>query len=223
LSEASVGPRRIYLTGDLGRIRPDGCLIHLGRKDHQVKVRGYRVNLEEIEEALRSIEGIAGAACVAAEDPQRKMRIVAYVAQKQSYALSIAELRKSIGAALPSYMIPSSFVYLDRLPVAANGKLDRSALPAPSRFRPELPVPFIEPRTPTERILCKLWSEVLNIEPVGALDNFFELGGDSIAIFRLIGRITKTLDIDVPPRAIFNAPLLEAMARAIDERASTYL
>jgi amino acid adenylation domain-containing protein len=217
LSEPAGDPRRTYLTGDLGRIRRDGCVIHVGRKDHQVKVRGYRVNLEEVEEALRSIEGIAGAVCVAAEDGQRKTRIVAYVERKQSHALSIADLRRLLEAAVPSYMIPSSFVYLERLPVAANGKVDRSALPSPARSRPELAVPFIEPRTPTEKILCKLWSEILNIEPVGTLDNFFELGGDSIAVFRLIGRVTNTLDIDIAPRAIFNALILEEMARAIDE------
>jgi acyl-coenzyme A synthetase/AMP-(fatty) acid ligase/acyl carrier protein len=218
LSEPAGGPGRIYLTGDLGRIRPDGCVIHLGRKDHQVKVRGYRVNLEEIEEALRSIEGIAGAACVAAEDRQRRTRIVAYVERKESYGLSIAELRRLLEAVVPSYMIPSLFVYLDRLPVAANGKLDRSALPSPDCSRPALAVPFVEPRTPTEKTLSTLWSEVLNIEPIGAHDNFLELGGDSIAVFRLIGRITNTLNIDIAPRTVFNALILEEMARAIDER-----
>jgi amino acid adenylation domain-containing protein len=219
LPEPAAGPRRIYLTGDLGRIRPDGCLIHLGRKDDQVKVRGYRVNLEEIEEALRSIDGIVGAVCLAAEDRQRKTRIVAFVERKESYDLSIAELRRLLEAAVPSYMIPSLFVHLDRLPVAANGKLDRSALPSPDWSRPELEVPFIEPRTPTEKVLCRLWSEVLNIEPIGALDNFLDLGGDSIAVFRLIGRITNTLDLDMAPRAVFDAPILEEMARAIDAHA----
>jgi hypothetical protein len=218
LSEPAGGQRRIYLTGDLGRIRSDGCVIHLGRKDHQVKVRGYRVNLEEVEEALRSIEGIAAAVCVAAEDRQLKTRIVAYVERKGSYELSIADLRRLLEAAVPSYMVPSLFVCLDRLPVAANGKVDRNALPSPDRSRPELANRFIEPRTRTEKILSTLWSEVLNIEPVGALDNFFELGGDSIAVFRLIARITNTLHIDVAPQTIFNALILEQMARAIDER-----
>ena len=217
LSETAGSPERMYLTGDLGRIRPDGCLIHLGRKDFQVKVRGYRINLEEIENALRAIEDISEAAVSTVDDGQGNTRIVAYVTRRESSELSIHELRQQLEGAVPNYMIPSRFIYLNQLPVGANGKLDRKALPRPNYSRPELDNTFVEPRTDTEKVVCQLWSNILGITPVGVGDNFLDLGGDSISVFRFIGGIKKELNMDLDVKTIFHSPIVEDLAQYLDE------
>ncbi|MGH7830486.1 MAG: phosphopantetheine-binding protein, partial [Candidatus Binatia bacterium] len=218
LPDPTGGAWSIFRTGDLGRILSDGQVIHLGRKDDQVKVRGFRISLAEIEHALRSMEGVAAAAVRFTDGREGKARIVAYVQREESYKLSTKDLRERLATVLPTYMIPSMFIYLDRLPVSANGKLDRGALPSPDCSRPELDVPLMEPRTPTENILCRLCSEVLAIEPIGVLDNLFELGGDSLTIFRLIARIDSTLGVSIGPRTFFETPIIGELASVLDKR-----
>jgi len=210
-------PARTYLTGDLGRIRSDGCLIHLGRKDFQVKVRGYRINLEEIANALRSIEAISEAAVSTSDDGRGTTRIVAYVVRRESSEVSINGIRKQLAQAVPIYMIPSRIIYLNQLPVGTNGKLDRKALPNPNYSRPELDSPFVEPRTDTEKVLCQLWSTILGIDPVGTRDNFLELGGDSLAVFQFIGGIKNKFKMDIEPKIIFDAQIVEDLASRLDD------
>ena len=114
-------------------------------------------------------------------------------------------------------MIPSRFIYLNQLPVGANGKLDRKALSRPNYSRPELDNPFVEPRTDTEKVVCQLWSNILGIAPVGVGDNFLDLGGDSISVFRFIGRIKKELNLDLDVKTIFDSPIVEDLAHHLDE------
>ncbi|MCZ6675395.1 MAG: non-ribosomal peptide synthetase [Verrucomicrobia bacterium] len=208
---------RVFLSGDFGRVRSDGALIHRGRRDFQIKVRGYRINIAEIENALRSIDGVSGAAVTAVADTQGKSRIVAYVELEKDYELTIKELRRQLGSLMPGYMVPALILYLDQLPVAANGKLDRQALPDPGTDRPEVDNPYIEPRTATEQYLCKLWSDVLHITDIGIHDSFLELGGDSISVFRIIGQLEDDWKIDLKARVLFDTETVEALARHIGE------
>jgi acyl-coenzyme A synthetase/AMP-(fatty) acid ligase len=203
---------RIYFTGDFGKIAKSGDLLHLGRKDNQVKVRGYRINLDEIEEALRSIEGIGSAAVLVQNDRQGKSRIVAYLQRDDSKEWTISELRNHLETLLPIYMIPSLIFYIDQLPVAPNGKLNRNLLAGFNCSRPELNNPLALPETDTERFLCSALSEILGVEPIGSKDNLLELGADSIAIFQLIGRIQRILKIDIHPAFVLSAPVIAELA-----------
>jgi acyl-coenzyme A synthetase/AMP-(fatty) acid ligase/acyl carrier protein len=208
---------RLYLTGDLGRFGAGGRLIHMGRKDRQIKLRGYRINLEEIEATLRAVDGIAAAAVRAQEDGQGNMRLIGYIEHHPTRQLSITELRRNLSAVLPTYMIPSLFLYMDHLPVGPAGKLNRNSLPIPDDSRPDINTPLVLPRTSMEQILCGLLSGVLSIEPIGIRDNFFELGMDSLALFQFIGRIKDTLQVDIQPASVFNIPVIEDLAREIED------
>jgi amino acid adenylation domain-containing protein len=209
---------RIYYTGDFGRINGSGHLIHLGRKDNQVKIRGYRIQLQEIEEALRSIEGIAAAAVIVQEDHQGKNRILAYLERNGVCNLTVTDLRSILKECLPLYMIPSLLFFIDHLPIAPNGKLDRVRLAALHASRPELDTPLAMPETETEQLLCRLLSDILRIEPIGSKDNLFELGADSITIFQLAGRIQSALQVAINPAFIFASPVVEELARRLDQR-----
>ena len=210
-----TGPARgtadVFQTGDLGRIGADGCLFHLGRKDFQVKVRGYRINLTEIENALGSLDGVRAAASVAwgSED---STRIVAYIEKEPAITVSIKNLREQLSLTLPSYMIPSIFMFLERLPISANGKLDRNALPDPPQNRPELDTAYVPPKTGLEHRLAQIWIEIFSLDQIGTHDNFFELGGDSLMATRLISRIQAVFKIALPIRSVFAAPTVYDLA-----------
>jgi amino acid adenylation domain-containing protein len=210
---------RMYDTGDLARFRPDGAIDLLGRMDHQVKVRGFRIELGEIEAALEAHPGVREAVVVARSDgsdrSDRSVRsLVAYVTGDAS-ALSVTELRASLGRSLPDYMVPAAWVVLDALPLTPNGKVDRRALLASAGERPALGAAYVAPRTPLEELLAGVWSEVLRVERVGARDNFFALGGHSLLAIRLVSRIGEALEIDVPLRRLFEAPTVAGLAEAL--------
>jgi surfactin family lipopeptide synthetase A/lichenysin synthetase A len=208
----------VYRTGDIVRIRPDGSILYLGRRDSQIKVRGYRINLNEVEGALRSIEGIVAAAARGVENQEGKTQIVAYIQRKESCRLSAAELRRTVTDILPGYMVPAIFMDVDHLPVTAGGKLDRMALPLPERLEPaDQQRNFQEPATITEQILCTLLSELLNNPCISATDDIFELGSDSMTVFQLIPRIKNNLQADVDPQTIFALPLIRDLAQKIDQ------
>jgi acyl carrier protein len=210
---------RLYRTGDRARWRGDGTLEFLGRLDAQVKVRGFRVEPGEVEAALLAEPGVREAVAVAREDGPGGTRLVAYLVAEEGAAPSAAELRARLRRRLPEHMVPGTFVVLDRLPLTPSGKADRRALPAPERAAAE----YAAPRTEMEELLCEVWLEVLGgrgggrLERVGIHDSFFDLGGHSLLAMQLLGRIREALDVQVPPRTLFEAPTVAELAAAVEE------
>jgi amino acid adenylation domain-containing protein len=199
---------RMYRTGDLARYRPDGNIECLGRLDHQVKIRGFRIELGEIEAALAQCPGVAQSAVLAREDCPGDKRLVAYLVPQADTELSVSALRTALQGRLPDYMVPMAFVALASLPLTPNGKLDRKALPAPDPRRLELDQAYEAPRTPIEKQLAAIWAHVLGLETIGIHDNFFELGGHSLLATRVIARVREEFNVNVPLRALFDAPRL---------------
>ncbi len=214
LPDPDGGDRRTLLTGDLGRMRPDGCLEYLGRKDLMVKIRGYRVEPEAIESALLKQASIQE--CVVAARPGRdgQARLIAYYVAASQPAPTISELRGWLAQSLPAYMIPARFVLLERLPRNANGKIDRQALPPPGHARPEFDVPFVAPRSELERQLADLWAELLELDEVGIEDNFFDLGGDSLLAMNLALHIEQRYGQPLAP-TFFANPTIADLARQL--------
>ncbi|HEV3049408.1 MAG TPA: amino acid adenylation domain-containing protein, partial [Longimicrobium sp.] len=203
---------RMYRTGDLVRWRSDGKLEYLGRLDEQVKIRGFRIELGEIEAALRQAPGVADCTVVVREDETGDRRLVAYVVG-EAEAVEADALRDRLRQSLPEYMVPAAFVALERLPLTANGKLDRKALPAPegdAYARRSYEAPLGE----VEAALAEIWAEVLGVDRVGRWDHFFELGGHSLLAIKLIGRMRRAgLHTDV--RVLFTTPVLAELALAL--------
>ena len=206
---------RIYHTGDLGLMLPDGCLIHKGRKDFRVKIRGYGVEIGEVEQALRDHSEIQDAVVVAKETESGEARLVAYLTSPVQHRPGIRQIRTMLKTKLPEYMIPSSFVLLDALPLTPNGKVDRRALPDPGNARPNLDRVYTPPATTTEAQLTSIWSEVLSVDPIGVHDNFFDLGGHSLTASRVVSRVIQTFALELPVRALFDAPTVAEMAAII--------
>ncbi|MEE8113645.1 MAG: AMP-binding protein, partial [Nitrososphaerales archaeon] len=198
LPDPNGGDQRIYLTGDLGRMLPDGLLEHLGRKDLRVKIRGLRVEVPEVEGVLRSMGAIREAVVMAREGKPGDKHLVAYIVPVRDAALNISEVRSFVGQKLPPFMVPSRFVVLDALPLTPNGKVNRRALPDPGKSRPDLDTPFVAPRTPVENELVQIWSEVLSLEQVGIHDNFVELGGQSLLATQVISMVRESFHVELP-------------------------
>ncbi|HME63255.1 MAG TPA: condensation domain-containing protein, partial [Candidatus Binatia bacterium] len=216
---------RLYRTGDLARHLADGNIEFLGRIDHQVKVRGYRIELGEIEFVLAQHPAVREAVVLAREDdvagfsasrPEGK-RLVAYVVVRQGAAPTINEVRSFLKEKLPEYMIPSAFVFVAALPLTANGKIDRKALPAPDQRRPEGQEGHAAPRTHVEEVIAEIWAGVLNLDKVGIQDNFFELGGHSLLATQVISRLCDVFKVDIPLRAFFDSPTVAGLAERIEE------
>jgi aspartate racemase len=213
---ATEAGARLYRTGDLVRYLPDGNLEFLGRIDTQVKVRGYRIELGEIEAVLLSHPAVRSAVVVAREEEARDKRLVAYVVG-ETESVAVIELRAYLKEKLPEYMMPSAFVMLDALPLTANGKVDRRALPAPERGRAEGGNEYVAPRTPVEEMVAGIWSEVLGVERVGVNDNFFELGGHSLLATRVISRLSGAGYRELPLRSLFEKPTVAELALLIEQ------
>jgi acyl-coenzyme A synthetase/AMP-(fatty) acid ligase/acyl carrier protein len=207
---------RLYRTGDLVRHLANGTLEFCGRVDDQIKLRGYRIELHEIEQTLLSCPGVQRAIVIARDDGQREKRLVAYVTVSEKDATDAADLRSVLEQSLPQYMVPSAFVVLDEFPVMPNGKIDRQALPAPDP-RAGLPE-YVAPRTPREEILAKMWTETLGIEQIGMDDNFFDLGGTSVALVRIFRQAQKLFGITMQISAIAKAATIGSFARAVEEK-----
>jgi len=202
---------RLYRTGDLARYLPDGAIEYLGRNDFQVKIRGFRIELGEIEARLAECAGVAEAVVVAREEPPGSVVLVAYYVAGAGEAPSAGHLRSLLAETLPEYMVPAAYVRLDALPLSPNGKLDRRALPAVGRdaFAQQDEEP---PQGETETMLAAIWADVLKIDRIGRGDNFFALGGHSLLATRVVTRIRKHFDVDLPIREIFTSPVLSALA-----------
>jgi len=211
---SSAPGARLYRTGDQVRWLPDGNIEFLGRIDQQVKIRGFRVELGEIEMALNGHDNVREAVVVAHADESGARRLIAYVVFEGAEVTS-TELRSYLQQRLPDYMVPSQFVSLTELPLTVNGKVDRRALPDPNIERAKSDEEFCGPRTSAEEMLASIWSEVLRIQQVGIHDSFFELGGESILAIRLISRINKDFDIELPVRALFEQPTIAELATLI--------
>ncbi len=205
---------RAYRTGDLVRRLRDGSLEFVGRLDHQVKVRGFRVEPAEVAARLLDHPAVRDAAVVAREDRPGEGRLVAYVVADPASEPSADALRDHLRAALPEYMVPAAFVALDAFPRTPGGKTDLRALPAPG-LETEAAAP-VSPRTPTEEALAAIWAEVLGVERVGVRDDFFRLGGHSLLAVRVASRVLRALDVELPVAALFEAPTVEAMAERVE-------
>jgi amino acid adenylation domain-containing protein len=202
---------RLYRSGDRVRWLPDGTVEYLGRLDEQVKVRGFRIELSEIEAALRQAPGVADCAVLAREDETGDRRLAAYVVG----GVEAEALREHLRRTLPEHMVPSAFVSLDALPLTANGKLDRKALPAPDFASAE--DRYVAPRTPVEEVLAGIWAEVLRLERVGVEDGFFELGGHSLLATRVVSRVRELFGVELPLRALFEGPTVAELAGRVEE------
>ena len=204
----------LYRTGDLGRYRHDGNLTVLARLDHQVKIRGVRVEPEEVSAVLAAHPGVSACAVIARPDRQGETVLVAYVAPKGAQ-LGATELRAFLADRLPTVMIPSAFVFLSHLPLTPNGKLDRRALPEHEQDDAILEQPYIAPRTPIEALLAQMWADVLRVPRVGVDDDFFDLGGHSLRATQLIARARAAFGIELPLRAIFETPTVAGLSLTV--------
>jgi amino acid adenylation domain-containing protein len=214
--------RRLYRTGDICRYLPDGNLEFLGRTDHQVKIRGFRIELDEIESVLTEHPAVRESMVIAheaegGEFPSRtqEKRLIAYVVGEPAATVTISELRSFVKEKLPEYMVPSAFMLMDSLPLTANGKLDRQALPAPDSCRIEQDELVSLPRTPAEEMLAGIWAEVLKLSTIGIHQNFFDIGGHSLLATQVVSRLNQAFRVDLPLRTLFEAPTVVGLAERV--------
>ncbi|NJN66375.1 MAG: amino acid adenylation domain-containing protein, partial [Chloroflexaceae bacterium] len=225
------GDGRLYKTGDLVRLLPDGNVVFLGRVDHQVKIRGFRIEPGEIDAVLKQHPGVRESIVVARKEASGQYRLLAYVVPQRSDEpgtepgtepawVSVRALRAYLQQRLPDYMIPSSLVMLESLPLTPNGKVDRNALPVPEGSRPDLDVAFAPPRTPLEHQLAAIWAKLLRLEPVGIHDNFFELGGDSILGIQMVAAAHRE-GVRLSMMHLFQHPTIAELARVARTESSS--
>ncbi|MEW6732307.1 MAG: amino acid adenylation domain-containing protein [Acidobacteriota bacterium] len=209
---------RLYKTGDLARYLPDGSIEFIGRTDNQVKIRGFRIELGEIEAVIAQHPDIDQVIVIAHEDLPGEKRLVAYLTAKAD--LTADQLSDFLKQRLPEYMLPSAFIILDRLPLNANGKIDRRLLPSPDEDRLRSKESYLPPRDNLEFQLVRIWEEILNISPIGVRDSFFDLGGHSLLAVRLMFQIKKLSGLDMPLTTLFQATTIEKMALLLRQQES---
>ena len=208
---------RMYKTGDLARWRNDGMIEFIGRNDFQVKIRGFRIELGDIEMGLRQHPQLREVVVSVFEPILGDKRLVAYLVPEKDSMPSVAELRDFLKKAMPDYMVPAVFIFLESLPITPNGKLDRKALPEPDKHRQELGIEFIAPRSPLEKQLGEIWAEVLRLDRIGIHDNFFELGGHSLLATQVIVRIGEQLSVGLSLSSLFELPTIAELAKLIEK------
>jgi len=206
---------RMYFTGDLARFLPDGNIEFVGRSDHQVKVRGYRIELSEIESSLSKVAGVTDSLVVIHKDHQGECCLTAYIQKEASIDLNGLELKKVLQKTMPDYMIPSNFLLLDQFPLTANGKIDRKGLPKPD-FNNTQRADFVAPVTELERVLSKLWIDILGIPEVSITESFFDAGGTSLSIVQVYKRMQEQIPDKLPEEfglnRLFKYPSIKTMA-----------
>lgn len=215
LSDPAGGSERIYKTGDMGRMLPDGCIEYYGRKGLDLKVRGMRVEVAEVEAALLDLADIKEAVVSSREDNHGEHQLWAYIVPAGTHAPTLGTLRQALDKKLPDYMIPSDFVVLNSLPLNSNGKVDRRALPTLDHPRIQASSDFVAPRDTLEQQLAKIWEEFLCKGPFGIRDNFFELGGNSLLAMQMLARIQNRTGKTLSPIAFCEAPTIERLANAL--------
>ncbi|MBD2435190.1 non-ribosomal peptide synthetase [Nostoc sp. FACHB-110] len=206
---------KLYKTGDLVRYLSDGNIQYLGRIDNQVKIRGFRIELGEIEALLSQHSHVQASCVILREDTPGDKRLVAYVVAHPESTPTVGELRQFVKSKLPEYMIPNAFVILGSLPLTANGKVDRRALPAPDLYNSS--DTYIAPRNPREELLAQIWAQLLKVELVGINDNFFELGGHSLLATQLVSRIRNIFQVELPLREFFAQATVGELAHLIEQ------
>jgi amino acid adenylation domain-containing protein len=207
----------LYKTGDLVRRLPDGNIEFIGRIDTQVKLRGFRIELAEIEAVLIQHPDIQQVVVIAREDEPGKKLLVAYLVAQDNVPTP-SSLRNFLKSKLPDYMIPAAFVFLENLPLTPNGKINRRALPVPDHTQRNLEIDFVPPSTDTEKELADIWTEVLKLKQVGIHDNFFELGGHSLLATQAISRLREIFSLDFPLRYLFENPTIAELAQKVTEQ-----
>ncbi|UNO40119.1 non-ribosomal peptide synthetase [Streptomyces sp. MST-110588] len=208
---------RMYRTGDLVSRLEDGTLEYHGRADGQVKIRGFRIEPGEVESAVCQLPGVTAAAVVAQSQPSGGKRLVAYVTGRPASLPATLDLRRQLAGTLPSYAVPSLIQVVDALPLTTNGKIDRAALAAAeTACRPDLRAAYRKPRTPTETVVVRLWSDLLGIEGIGADDDFFELGGHSLVGVRITADLRREYGVEISPVTFYLDPTPAGLAAAID-------
>jgi amino acid adenylation domain-containing protein len=211
---------RLYRTGDRVRLLPDGTFDFIARLDHQVKLRGLRIELPEIEATLNQHPDVLRSVVIIREDEPGDQRLVAYVVLKGRTDVNSGALKAFLQERLPQYMTPSAIEILDRMPLTANEKIDRAALPKPKDSQRDSDQEFLAPRNQLEETLAEIWAELLHVERVGIDDNFFELGGHSLLATQVVAKIRKTLQVELPLRRLFEVPTIIALAKAVEEARS---
>jgi acyl-coenzyme A synthetase/AMP-(fatty) acid ligase/acyl carrier protein len=204
---------RLYRSGDLCRYLSDGNVDLLRRMDQQVKIRGFRIELGEIEAVLNEHAAVRESVVVVREDAPNEKRLVAYIVTDSAQIVN--ELRSWLRDQLPEYFIPSFFIILDKLPLTPNGKVDRRALPAPEQNASLTEETLVVPRTPEEERIAAIWSDVLEIKPIGMETNFFDLGGHSLLATRVVTRIREAFGINLPLRVLFDSPTIAGVAAEV--------
>ncbi|MCB1057779.1 MAG: AMP-binding protein, partial [Acidobacteria bacterium] len=215
---ATTPGARLYRTGDQVRRRGDGSLDYLGRLDFQVKVRGHRIELGEVEAALEALEDVTAAVAVVHRREDGEGRLVAYVVPAPGSTPTVDLLRRRLSDDLPAVMVPAVLVLLERLPLTPNGKVDRRALPEPGSERPELETPMVQPQDDAEKTIAEIWGRLLQIDQVGLHDNFFDLGGHSILAIRVHEEIQRAFDTDLTLLELFEYPTVAALAQRVTRR-----
>jgi acyl carrier protein len=213
---ASVGAR-LYKTGDIARYLLNQDLEYLGRADHQVQIRGFRVEPGEIETVLTNNESVGQAVVLVREDRPGDQRLVAYVVPATDQAVSIADLRNYLRKKLPDYMIPHHIVELDVMPLTHNGKVDRRALPVPQVDR-QAEENYVAPRNQVENIVAGIWEELLNVKNVGIRDSFFDLGGHSLLLIKMLSKLQDSFTNDMSIVDLFKYPTIETLASFLTEK-----
>lgn len=220
LPDPDGGDRRVYLTGDLGRLDASGCLVHMGRQNAMIKVRGQRVELGAVEHALRACQGVVDAAVALREGAEGEKALVAYIVRQPVSGLTARTLRAALRERLPEVMVPQYVVFLDAFPVTPGGKVDRQALPPPGKARLALDTPFVAPRTELEQQIADIWAEMLGVDMVGVEDNFFDLGGDSLTAMRMALAVEKAMG-DRVLTGFFGEPTVAHLTRLMSGETAT--
>ncbi|MGZ4123463.1 MAG: condensation domain-containing protein, partial [Tumebacillaceae bacterium] len=216
-----VPGERLYKTGDLARFLPDGNVQYMGRLDYQVKIRGQRVEMGEIEEVLMQQTDVRDAVAVVREDVPGDQRLVAYLVVHEAQSFDANELRNFLKKRLPDYMVPAQYMLLEELPLTPSGKVDRKSLPIPDGAIMATSREYVAPTTPTEQLLAGLWEELLSVEQISVHDSFFELGGHSLLATRVVSQIRKSFAVEIPVRALFEHATISELAVLIDRELHT--